>query len=465
MRGARFLSAGNATTAILVVGYLTALAVNWPGHLSVDFIIQLLEGRTGVYNTWHPPVMAWMLGVGDYLLPGAGLFAVFDTTLAFASLLALSRMQPRTSWAAVLAALLCVLSPQFLLYQGIIWKDVLFADAAVAGYVCLALAASRWEDRRARFSFILISLLLLSLATLVRQNGAIVAFVGALTLGAIAFSCAPEDRLKSGIRYVVVALATIVAFTVCATLALDTRSDGGDGRRAELKTLQIYDLAGAAASLPGIRLEIFQTHDPVLERLTRTDGGRLFSPTRVDTLQKSPALKEAFDAASSAMMTAQWVNFIVRHPLLYLKVRAAIFRWIVLTPKLDDCVPYIVGVWGPPRTMKTLGLAPRIDSRDLALETYANLFVGTPVFSHAAFGVLAAYLAFLLFRRHRPPDLAIGFMLIGSAFFAISFFVISLACDYRYLYFLDISTLAALFYLASDAKLEKHFMRTNGAEG
>ena len=221
--------------------------------------------------------MAWMLGVGDYLLPGAGLFAVFDTTLAFASLLALSRMQPRTSWAAVLAALLCVLSPQFLLYQGIIWKDVLFADAAVAGYVCLALAASRWEDRRARFSFILISLLLLSLATLVRQNGAIAeAFVGALTL-ARSHSPAPlRTRLKSGIRYVVVALATIVAFTVCATLALDTRSDGGDGRRAELKTLQIYDLAGAAASLPGIRLEIFQTsRSRCWKGLTRTDEGAL----------------------------------------------------------------------------------------------------------------------------------------------------------------------------------------------
>jgi hypothetical protein len=41
-------------------------------------------------------------------------------------------------------------------------------------------------------------------------------------------------------------------------------------------------------------------------------------------------------------------------------------------------------------------------------------------------------------------------MLLASLAFTASFFVISIACDYRYLYALDLAALASLFYLALD---------------
>ena len=40
-----------ATAAIIVAGAAVTLALDWPGHLSYDSVIQLLEGRTGVYGT------------------------------------------------------------------------------------------------------------------------------------------------------------------------------------------------------------------------------------------------------------------------------------------------------------------------------------------------------------------------------------------------------------------------------
>src|SRR6202000_2161818 len=35
------------------------LALNAPGQLSYDSVTQLADGRTGHYNSWHPPLMAW----------------------------------------------------------------------------------------------------------------------------------------------------------------------------------------------------------------------------------------------------------------------------------------------------------------------------------------------------------------------------------------------------------------------
>src|SRR5215469_9391854 len=130
------------TAAIIGAGFAAALAASWPGQMSYDSILQLLQGRTGVYNTWHPPVMAWLLGLGDAIVPGTGLFLLFDALLAFGALFSLLFLRPsRAGWVAPVIALIAVLSPQLLIYQGIIWKDVLFADTCVPGFICLAHAA------------------------------------------------------------------------------------------------------------------------------------------------------------------------------------------------------------------------------------------------------------------------------------------------------------------------------------
>src|ERR1700753_3795903 len=133
-----------AIAAILAAGFVITVAVNWPGHLSYDSVLQLGQARSGVYNTWHPPVMAWLMGIGDALVPGTGLFTAFDAALAFGALAATLWLgRTRAGWAAVVVAAVAVILPQLLIYQGIVWKDVLFADAAVAGFACLAVAARR----------------------------------------------------------------------------------------------------------------------------------------------------------------------------------------------------------------------------------------------------------------------------------------------------------------------------------
>jgi hypothetical protein len=94
------------------------------------------------------------------------------------------------------------------------------------------------------------------------------------------------------------------------------------------------------------------------------------------------------------------------------------------------------------------GLAARDTDKDDWDGDYAAAFLGTPVFSHLAWGGLALVLLLLAARdvaRGRRPEMVATIGLIAAALvFAASFFVISLACDYRYLYFLDVAAMAAL---------------------
>ena len=75
--------AAKVTAGVIFAGFVFSLAANLPGHMSFDSVIQLVEGRTGAYAGWHPPVTSWLLGLLDAILPGTALFVVLDTLLIY----------------------------------------------------------------------------------------------------------------------------------------------------------------------------------------------------------------------------------------------------------------------------------------------------------------------------------------------------------------------------------------------
>jgi hypothetical protein len=239
--------------------------------------------------------------------------------------------------------------------------------------------------------------------------------------------------------------------------ALEERGDHGKGRADQIKMLQLYDLTAAAAHDPALRLPHLKRYAPKLDRLIRSDGARLYSPERVDTLQRSQRLSNARDATPLSFTTAEWRRLIFRRPLLYLQDRAEIFRWVFLTPKIERCVPFLVGVSGPPAILGMLDIAPRYDRRDARIEAYAQRLVNTPIFSHAFFVILGLAAGIVLMRRRSPSDIAMVFLLVAAGLFVLTFFVISLACDYRYLYLLDVAAMAAAIHVASAPLLFARF--------
>ena len=76
--------------------------------------------------------------------------------------------------------------------------------------------------------------------------------------------------------------------------------------------------------------------------------------------------------------------------------------------------------------------------------------MGTPVLSHLAFAALALVLLIFYLSRGGVADIAMAGMLAGALLFTASFFFVSVACDYRYLYALDVAAMAGLLYWALD---------------
>ena len=417
--------------AILLLGFAVMLAMNAPGQLSYDSVAQLADARSGTYNSWHPPVMAWLLGLFDRLLPGTLLFLVFQSLMLLLAVLALLWLKPR-GWPSVALAAGIVLTPQWLLYQGEIWKDMLFADAAIAGFAALAIYAQTRS-----LAGLVVSVALLALAASARQNGLILLPVAAVTAGLVT---GRKPAWRQGIFF----LLAVLAVAGAVNLALAPHTDGGDGASAELRRGQSYDLAGALARDPAIILSL--KSDPELDRLLRARGRDLWSPLESDSFAADPAINQALANAPDGAIDRAWRSLIFEHPLLYFRTRWSDFTAVVTSPDPLICHFVSIGVTGPPSRLKQLGLTAGVRPQDRLLGDYARMFITTPLFSHLAWGALAIVLMGLLIRRGEPADLAISGLLAGALLFTATFFFVSIACDYRYLVFLDLSAMASAIY-------------------
>jgi hypothetical protein len=237
-----------------------------------------------------------------------------------------------------------------------------------------------------------------------------------------------------------------------AWLALETRHVGQSGPAGQFRLLNTYDLAGALHDDPTLVLDRLHDDDPMLEGLMRGAAARLYTPERNDTLAGATALQEALIHADKATIPAQWRDFVRQHPSLYLRVRWDAFRWVLFTPDPIACRTVFAGVANAEPLLRDLGVTARFDSRDRTLTSYALAFAGTPILSHATYLVLSFLCLLALLWRRAPTDIALAALILSAFAFTLSFFVISIACDYRYLYFLDVVALVTLAYLSGDAE-------------
>jgi hypothetical protein len=437
----------SAFRAVLAAGLLVMLGANLPGHLSYDSVAQLYEGHFHLRETWGPALYAWILGLFDAVVPGTALYVTVSGLLFFASLASFSDLRPRTSWLAVAIAALVALTPQVLIYQAIVWKDIAFANTAIGGLVCLAHAARVWPNARRRWLFLAGALLLLAVASQVRQNGIIVAFLDTIALGWVAGG----GRWLRGFAWGAGGLVAVAVVGQALTvLSIPPHSPPDPGVKTGLRIVQNYDLIGAAAMDRTYKLAIMAAADPadtvmIVERAPLEYSGR-----RVDFIDRDQALTDALWNVPAEASNKQWADLILKHPALYLRVRLEDFRWVFAPPVIDWCLPIYVGVDAPANKMAPLKLTHRYVQSDVELSNYSSWFLDTPIYWHGFYAAISLVLAGLFLWRRQPTDIVMAALQLSGVAFAASFFIISIACDYRYLYFTDLAALTGLVYAAVD---------------
>lgn len=438
---------------ILLAALILMLRLNLPGHLTVDSVLALHEGRFGVRTTWNPAFFGWLLGVLDRIHTGTSLAVGLVGVLLFGSWALLPAVRPRTSWLAPIVALGLVALPQAMIYPAIVWKDVQFAVAAVAGFSLLAYGV-RNPQRGTPWITLILAALLFAAAGLLRQNGLLLAAPAAL---AIAWArSGPGGWLRSS-GLAVAWLVAVAALTLLLSAVAQPQGAGApdDAGGKGLRILGTYDIVAAAALQPGRPTPHIDGESPEAGDYLRQQARRIYSPERVDTLSQDPTMGALLRGVSREAIRAEWLDLIRHQPALYLRVRALAFNQVLATPVIDRCLPVTIGIAGPAETLKALEMPARRSLNDQRLFNYVTWYMDTPALSHLAFAVIALGVGVVLLIRRDPADIVIAGLMAGALGFAASFFVISIACDYRYLYLLDLAAITGLLYLTLDPRLRR----------
>jgi hypothetical protein len=234
-----------------------------------------------------------------------------------------------------------------------------------------------------------------------------------------------------------------------ASYGLAARGDGQPETHHQLQRLQAWDVAGALHLDPDLSLPATHAGAPELETFLRRTAAPMWRSASSDNIAALPAM-DALMTPRADPVGQDWLNLILRHPGLYGRLRMAVFVSTLATPASDNCPMMVIGVdGGDPGLLNLAGMKTRTRARDDWDEAYATAVLGTPLFSHltwAAMILVCLALGFRDWRRgERPPGFeAIAGLGCATLLYAASYVVISGACDYRYLYVLDVAGMAIL---------------------
>lgn len=418
----------------LVVLLLTTL--HSPGQMSLDTVTALYEGVINRAVGWGPPFMAALLEWLGGGVIGASMFVAANVLLIFGgAYLVITRgadarhLGQVPAWRLVLATLLA-LNPLFLLYAGIIWKDVLLATLAMVSVIGL------WaiERRQGPVRWWLVVLVALPLAAMpwTRQQGLLIALP---LWAALSWLLARRVGPAWPRRLAVIAGVWLLLFVgfrgigaaADATITPLPASPTGTG----IRMVMAYDLIGIAAHLdPDGGSPLPGAGDQVLADIREN-----YSAERIDTPWRLATVRGYFSELGPDRLKPAWQQAVREHPDAYLAHRWGALSSLLGLKSMQGCVPGYWGVAGIPEHALHAGVIEEMDARDRLIGRVTTWLSDTPVLRHWAYLLLLAVVtASLLLHRRSEGILASTAAVAGAWLYFGSYVPTTIACDFRYLY-------------------------------
>ena len=427
---------GYRAALILLVWVWSAivLAANLPGHLTSDSLIQIIEGRAGLVESFNPLFGSWVFGGLTEWTGGTEIHVLLLTLLLAGAVVALLWRLPGSFWGALAGlatAAVLLFSPILLTYPGIIWKDVWFAHCCLLAFGLIALrqgGAGWWAEVAA--------LALLAAGMLSRQTGLLVALVAVLSLTLLAgrLQATGEGRVPMHRPVLGFVARVVVLFMMASALNTAARTTMREVQRDSVGTgvmlVAMFDMAGMLQRLPGVELqrmrsEGFQTAE--WEAAARTT----FSAERIDRMDLRPFRGDR--TLEAGTLLRQWAALVLDHPGTYLAHRLHTFAWFGGLEDQSRCLPVHVGI-EPPDLAAKAGIRATPSRWSPVLYAYSRTLVDTPYFAPLAWSGVSLLVLFLLAWRRRWDDPVLWLQVAGLLYSA-SYLPAGLSCDFRYSYF------------------------------
>jgi hypothetical protein len=433
---------------ILVIGWVGLMLYAYPGYMSYDSVVQLIQARSGVLGDAHPPLMSALWGLTDRVIAGPLPMLVLQVTCFLAGVyLILKRfLSPR---AAAICATLVLWFPPIAVVLAVIWKDSQMVAFLVLG-TALLLSPRRGVN--------ITGLVLLSAATALRYN----ALAITLPLVVLLFVWNPAHRwwLRG-----VIALGAWLALTLAAMLVTRALTTEGEHTYAWHDSVALCDIVGTlryAPDLPDAELRedlagtpLVETTDVQLrarssfrpedlpERKVQTFGTGGYTPALWVTTFHVFSVPETMD--QRAAIARAWKAIVLSHPAAYLEYRWHIFRERIQlgTGRIPSgAYIWFTDVLDLSGSAQKIGHTARASKVQTSMQS-AMLWFGTSLLFRPYVYLVLSLVLVVLCRKHRE---LLALVLSGVANEA-ALFILAPTIDYRYSVWLVISTMIVVIAL------------------
>jgi len=417
----RFLAIG----ALMVAGYALTLAIFYPGIMTYDAKYVYQDIASGARGDWQSPVMTTLWGLIDPVAPGAASMFLLMATCYWLAFGCLAIALARTAVSVSLLLIVLALLPPAFVFVGIIWRDMLLAFSWLLA-AAVAFAAAKGAARY-RVPAQVLALALCAFGVLLRPN----ALIAAPILCAYVIWPCRISLKRTALLFVpaMVGLFALVQVVYYGVL--------GATRQHPLQTIMVFDLGGISHFSKENQFPVSWSESETAMLLNDC-----YQPTQWDIYWKQyepcafvmRKIERDKGLFGTPAITDAWEHAILRHPLGYLRHRAA-FMWNFLTG--DNMTMWLADVEHPEENVF-------VDRASfVALVALHDRLKPTPLFSVGAWLLVCMVACGFAWRRRQSPQGAFTFGVCGSAIlYVLTFAVVGVASDFRYGYWAVLAGIA-----------------------
>jgi hypothetical protein len=413
-----------AILALIAASYALTLVIFYPGIMTFDakFVYEYIA--KGTLGDWQSPVMTVLWSLIDPIAPGSGsMFLLIATSYWLGFGLLAFAMSRRSTRIALSVPLLALMPPAFV-FVGIIWRDVLFAITWLLAAVIAYAACQR--GTRVRLPAQTLALALCAFGVLLRPN----ALIAAPILAAYIIWPSGLSLKRTAILFVPAMLAFFALVQVVYYGAL------GAKRQHPLQTIMVFDLGGISHFTKQNQFPVTWS-DSESAMLLNT----CYQPTEWDIywrLEPCDFVMRKIEREQGLFGTAAisdaWMLALMRHPLAYLRHRAA-FMWNFLAGDNPSMWLADLDHWTETVFPNRAAFA--------ALVSLHDLLKPTPLFRTGSWLLICLIVCGFGWRRRWTPEGAFALGICGSAaVYVLSFFAVGVASDFRYGYWAVLAGIA-----------------------
>ena len=416
--------------------------------MTADAIDQLQQGRTGLFNDWHPPIMSWTWGMFDRVVPGAFGMFLFQLILFWAGwgmLVSLASSQPLTR---TFYFLLGFFPPIFMLLSTIM-KDVLMTAAFLFGFALIL-----YSRRKKSLGLFTTGLAFLTYGVLTRHNAILAALPLFLYAGWVFTKIKPEvlghfvPFWRASIVGSVSFIILLLLGNACNTLLTKIKS-------YPYQQIMVHDLTGISLK---IKINLLPSYLASSEQPSLRDLRRIYQLRSMKNLywpDFTPVhFRILYEPEQVNNLRNIWLTNVIDHPHAYLSHRWAVFAATMGINRNKACSPYYYEetLYKPKGFYQNSDLYYSGTPITDWLFTMVEPLRESPLYwnwLYLLFSLLLLISAFFIILRQRQNEnAAIALALSGSgALYGLAYLFAATTCDFRMVLWNVVVTLASFIFL------------------